>query len=82
MARRAVRALEQFFHPLTGGEQGQGWGFGRDVYLSEVAAVLERTEGVDYVAEVHFTDAPSQTAAMTVPENSLVASGSHAIGIV
>ena len=47
--RRAEAALEQFFHPLQGGPDGQGWPFGRPVYESEVYRVLDQVEGVDYV---------------------------------
>lgn len=46
------RALESFFHPLRGGPEGRGWALGRDVFLSDVASVLERVEGVDYVKEL------------------------------
>ncbi len=48
-----IRArLETFFHPLSGGDKGTGWDFGRNVYASEVYAVLEQLEGVDYVESV------------------------------
>lgn len=50
--QRARAALEQFLHPLRGGPQGRGWELGRDVLLSDIAAVLERVEGVDYVEEL------------------------------
>lgn len=43
--------LEAFLHPLTGGPQGEGWDLGRDVYLSEIYAVIEQTAGVDHVIE-------------------------------
>jgi hypothetical protein len=47
-----ARALEQtaveFFHPVTG-RGGSGWPFGRDVFASDVATVLERVPGVDYL---------------------------------
>lgn len=45
----AEAALVQFLHPLTGGPEGTGWRFGRDLYLSDVAALLESLGGVDYV---------------------------------
>ena len=41
--RRIVQALDAFFHPLTGGEQSDGWPFGRSVYISEVFALIERS---------------------------------------
>lgn len=50
--QQAIAALEQFFDPLTGGEQGTGWPFGRSVYPSEIYEVLDRQPGVDYVRTV------------------------------
>lgn len=46
---RVVKELHRFFDPLSGGEDGRGWPFGRDVYLSEVYQVVARVEGVDQV---------------------------------
>ncbi len=43
-------ALARFLHPVTGGPEGAGWELGRDVYLSDIAAELERVPGVDYIA--------------------------------
>lgn len=53
IVEKAVRAaLQRFLHPLRGGPSGTGWELGRDVYLSDIAAVLERVEGLDYVSEL------------------------------
>ena len=79
--RRVIQALEAFFHPLTGGEQGQGWPFGRSVYISEVFAVIERTDGVDHVVDAAFVGQPNLPR-IDVGENVLVASGAHQIAIV
>ena len=46
---RCRAALGRLLHPLHGGPAGGGWPPGRDVHLSDVAAVLERVEGVDAV---------------------------------
>jgi hypothetical protein len=46
----AVAALLGFLDPLTGGEAGEGWPFGRAVYVSEIYRLLGRVPGVDYVA--------------------------------
>jgi hypothetical protein len=54
VVERAHRALSTFLHPLTGGPGSDGWPFGRDVYLSDVAAVLEALDGVDYVATINL----------------------------
>jgi predicted phage baseplate assembly protein len=81
VVRRITVALEDFLHPLSGGENGQGWPFGRPVFLSEVFAVIERTEGVDHVESALFPDAPLATS-VAVAENSLAASGNHLIHIL
>lgn len=49
---RARAALESFLHPLTGGPYHRGWTLGRDVFISDVASVIEAVEGVDYVQEL------------------------------
>ncbi len=46
---RVRDALGRLLHPLYGGPDGCGWPPGRDVFLSDVAAVLERVDGVDHV---------------------------------
>jgi hypothetical protein len=44
--------LDTFLHPLTGGPDGAGWNFGQPVYLSQIARVIEETEGLDYASQV------------------------------
>ncbi|MFT3801592.1 MAG: putative baseplate assembly protein [Burkholderiaceae bacterium] len=41
--------LAAFLHPLSGGRDGRGWDFGAAVWLSDLAALIEDTEGVDAV---------------------------------
>jgi len=48
----AVKALNAFLHPLTGGPEGRGWNLGRDVFLSDVAAVLGRLEGLASITDL------------------------------
>lgn len=44
---------QQFLNPLTGGDQGKGWSFGRTVYRSEVyQAITNSTEAVDCVKDL------------------------------
>jgi hypothetical protein len=45
----AKSALAAFLHPLAGGPDGKGWPFGRDVFVSDVASLLESIDGIDYV---------------------------------
>ena len=48
----ASTRLDAVFHPLTGGLDGRGWPVGRDVYRSEVLALLQDTPGVHHVDDL------------------------------
>ncbi|HBL30335.1 MAG TPA: hypothetical protein DD490_26165 [Acidobacteria bacterium] len=53
---RVVEALERFLDPVSGGPEGEGWPFGRDVYCSELYRLLEKeVPGVDYVPALSLT---------------------------
>jgi Baseplate J-like protein len=72
----AREALERFLHPLTGGPGGTGWPFGRGVYLSDVAALLEGLAGIDYVESLALVVAGSpQGTGVEVPPDRLVCAG-------
>ncbi|MGE5140777.1 MAG: putative baseplate assembly protein, partial [Rudaea sp.] len=76
------QALARFFHPLTGGPDGLGWPFGRAVYLSDVAAVLEALPGVDYVQELLLLlDGIVQGETVQVPPDRIVVAGPMRIRI-
>lgn len=49
---RVLAALRAFLDPLHGGEQQNGWPFGRNVFVSEIYQLLDQLPGVDYVTEV------------------------------
>jgi hypothetical protein len=73
----AVRAAtSQFLHPLTGGPDGTGWAFGRDVYLSDLARVIGDVSGVDYVRilELLLNGTPHGQV-VPVPAGRVVAAG-------
>jgi hypothetical protein len=46
---RAIQALQQFFAPYPNEAGGAGWEFGRNIYVSELYALLDTVPGVDYV---------------------------------
>jgi hypothetical protein len=72
----ARQALARFLHPLTGGPDGGGWPFGRDVFLSDVSALLESLPGIDYVEELNLTVAGSPLGErVAVPEDRIVVAG-------
>jgi predicted phage baseplate assembly protein len=62
--------LLAFFHPLTGGVQGTGWGFGEPISVSEVYRQILTTPGVDRIAAGHLT---VLVDGKPVPDNSDVA---------
>ena len=80
---RVQLALRRFLHPLTGGPEGLGWPFGRNVYLSDAAALLESVEGVDYVQELNLLlrNTP-RGEQVVVPPDRIVVAGSIRIEMV
>jgi hypothetical protein len=68
--------VNAFLHPLTGGRDGRGFEFGDAVYLSDLAALLEDTPGVD---AVRFLQLVSDSAlfgdSVPVGPDQLVAAG-------
>ncbi|NUQ72149.1 MAG: baseplate J/gp47 family protein [Polyangiaceae bacterium] len=50
-----AEALANYYHPATGGDDGQGWPFGGDIILAKIYAILEDIRGVDYTEDVTVT---------------------------
>ncbi len=58
-ARREILAqlratLYRFLNPLTGGNDGQGWPFGRPVYPSDIVARFQQVPGIRYLGAVQL----------------------------
>ncbi len=53
-------ALRRFLHPLLGGRQGQGWEFGRNVYVADLYHVIEEVPGVERVDRIGIYDEDRQ----------------------
>jgi predicted phage baseplate assembly protein len=81
---RVASALDRFFHPLTGGPDGTGWPFGRDVFRSEVLQVIDETEGVDHVLSLELSaeGCPPTCGNLCLPATWLPAAGPHEIEVV
>ena len=84
LQQRIRDALNLFFHPLTGGPDGKGWPFGRDVYRSEVLQTIDETPGTDHVLELEFVaDGRGPVCGnVCVPRIGLVAAGRHEIEVL
>jgi predicted phage baseplate assembly protein len=51
--RKAVESrLFEFLNPLIGGPNGDGWPFGRDLFIADIQAVLLTVPGVDFIRSV------------------------------
>lgn len=84
----ALRALNRYFDPLTGGPDGTGWPFGRPVQTGEVYAVLQRLPGTDLVEDVRLFAADPITGKRGEPvpridldPNALVFSFRHQVRV-
>lgn len=75
---RLRQNLNRYLHPLTGGPDRNGWGFGAGVHLSNIAAVIEDTEGVDYAREINlFIDGGELCQSVEIPRDALLCAGAH-----
>jgi hypothetical protein len=63
-------AVATFLHPMTGGEDGTGWPFGRPVYRSELFQLLEGLAAVDHVERLEL--AAITATAVVVEEGVLI----------
>lgn len=44
--------LEAFLNPFIGGSEGNGWPFGRALYLSDLYACVQSVAGVEYIKDI------------------------------
>ena len=81
---QAQAKLDRFFHPLFGGPDEDGWPFGRDVYRTEVMAILNSLPGVTHVDEVTLLIESGEAARcgnLTVCPIGLVSPGRHEVTV-
>jgi predicted phage baseplate assembly protein len=85
----ALRRLYRFLNPLTGGPDGKGWPFGRDLFVSDVYQCLQGLPNVQFIRGVQVYAARPGGAAQGDPVETLevlahgvVASGAHQIEFV
>ncbi|MEI7925312.1 MAG: baseplate J/gp47 family protein, partial [Chloroflexota bacterium] len=50
--QRALTALYRYINPLTGGADGEGWPFRRDLNIAQIFALLSEVEAIARVDEV------------------------------
>ncbi|MCY7353867.1 MAG: putative baseplate assembly protein [Lysobacter sp.] len=80
----AIAALDAYLNPLHGGPAGEGWPVGRDVYRSEVLALLAALPGVVSVTGLGLQgEGDDEPRCGNVPlcKDNLPASGAHRLVI-
>jgi predicted phage baseplate assembly protein len=82
------RRLYHYIHPVLGGPAGDGRALDEPLYLSEVYALVQGMEGVEYVESVQlFTVDPATGAripagtSVTPPPGGLLASDEHQVSV-
>ncbi|MEW6733651.1 MAG: putative baseplate assembly protein [Acidobacteriota bacterium] len=83
-------ALTRFLHPITGGNDGYGWEFGRKPHHSDIYRLLFPIEGVNYIRKLAITFknelgiiVPVDTEAEPAKNDySLIYSGTHTISMI
>ncbi len=80
------RHLYRLINPVHGGPDGKGWPWERNLFQSEVTALVQGVDGVEYVEAVRFFVADPETGArtavqgtVTCPPNGLLASFRHVV---
>ena len=63
LERTAIRAINRYLDPLTGGPDGEGWPFGRPVQVGDIHAVLQAVPGTEIVDDVKLFPADPPTGA-------------------
>jgi len=67
--------ISRFLHPLVGGFEGEGWGFGRKPHLSDLYYLIEAIPDVDHINSLVM----NLTGKVDFSERNLIASGSHEV---
>jgi hypothetical protein len=67
-------ALGRYLHPLTGGQDGNGWAFGRTPHKSDLYALIEGVAGVGHVRDVQAS-MTAEPPGLEQTEHFLICSG-------
>lgn len=80
-------ALYCFVHPTVGGPDGDGWPFGRALYVSDIYGLVQSIPNVEHVGRVtmeQIVDGVAQPVAgdvLKVPAHTLLCSAAHTVTV-
>ncbi len=84
-----LERLYRFINPLTGGQDGKGWTFGRDLFVSDIYQCLQGLPNVQFIRSVEMFNARPGGEPQGDPQEFLelvahgvVASGRHSVEFV
>ena len=66
LKREIEDRLRRYLHPLVGGRDGKGWAFGRAVYKSDLAHLVEEVPGVEVIDAITIFDEDRRVAVENV----------------
>lgn len=66
LKREIEDRLRRYLHPLVGGRDGRGWPFGRAVYKSDLAHLVEEVPGVEVIDAITIFDEDRRVAVENV----------------
>jgi hypothetical protein len=64
--REIEQRLRRYLHPLVGGKDDKGWPFGRSVYKSDLAHIIEDIPGVELIDAITIYDEDRRIAVEAV----------------
>lgn len=83
-------ALDEFFHPLSGGRNRDGWEFGTAPRLSQLSTFIEETNGVNRVRDISMVlETTTEEKIIRDPEKTpllardeMISSGTHEVNVI
>ena len=85
---QVAERLAKYVDPLTGGPDGAGWPFGRDIYLSEVLTIIQSVPGVEFVQDATLFQVDLRTGQaraagqkISLAQDALLLSYDHRISV-
>jgi len=80
-----ITALNEYLHPLKGGDNKEGWEFGRSVYFSDIYALIESITGISCLFNLSFFgegDYDHRKKVYLIQKDSLIETLSHKISFI